>query len=239
MPWLKNSFLVNCFTAHHLQGGFLTAKQDEAYGKFKEAIFNRSFKPGQFLTQAEIVKKLDISLGPLRDAMKRLEWEELILVIPQRGLQIALPNIMSIKEAFQVRIILEKEAVRCFTRSPSQTILEKLETATRELAGKRPNSFPDNGILSNALDVEIALHVTLINEMKNDQLRNFYQVVFDKVRLAWLATSYTQEIVQPVMEEHLEIISAIRCGEPEKSAMAMEKHLILSLRRIMGVSEHL
>ena len=239
MLWLKNLLLVNCFPVHHQQGGFLTAKQDEAYSKFKEAIFNRSFKPGQFLTQAEIVKKLDISLGPLRDAMKRLEWEELIFVIPQRGLQIALPSVKDIKEAFQLRIIFEKEAVRCYAKNPSQAILEKLETATRELVDKHPNSFPDNGILSNALDVEIALHVTLINEMKNDQLRNFYQVVFDKVRLAWLATSYTQEIVPPVMEEHLKIIRAIRFGEPEKAAMAMEKHLILSLRRIMGVSEHL
>ena len=96
----------------------MTAKRDEAYDKFREAIFRRIFKPGQFLTQAEIVKKLGMSLGPLRDAIKRLEWEELVLVAPQRGLRIVLPNIKDIKEAFQLRIILEREAVRNFTRAP-------------------------------------------------------------------------------------------------------------------------
>lgn len=217
----------------------MTAKQDEAYGKFKEAIFNRTFKPGQFLTQAEIVKKLDLSLGPLRDAMKRLEWDELILVIPQRGLQIVLPNIKDIKEAFQLRIIFEKEAVRCFTRNPSQTILGKLESATRQLVSEHPNSSQSNGILNTALDVDHFLHMTLIDEMGNNQLRKFFQIVFDKVRLAWIATSYTQDIIQPVMEEHIQIIRAIKGGEPEKAAKAVEKHLIVSLRRIMGVSDNL
>jgi len=117
----------------------VTVKRDEAYQKFRNAIFNRTFKPGQFLTQAEIIKELGISLGPLRDAAKRLEWEELILLIPQRGLQIALPNIN------------------------------------------------------------------------------------------------TQNIIQPVMEEHLDVIEAVKFGNPELAAQAMEKRLNQSLRSIMGV----
>jgi len=213
----------------------VTVKRDEAYHKFRNAIFNRTFKPGQFLTQAELIKELGISLGPLRDASKRLEWEELILVIPQRGLQIALPNIKNIKEAFQLRMILEKEAVRSFTRNPSKAVLEKLESATRKLALNRPASSQAEGILNSALDVDYSLHIALIDEMKNDQLRNFYQVIFDKVRVAWLATSYTQEIITPVMEEHIDVIEAIKFGDPELAAQAMEKHLNQSLRRIMGV----
>ena len=217
----------------------MTVKRNEAYRKFREAIFSRTFQPGQFLTQVEIVNKLGISLGPLREAMKRLEWEDLILVIPQRGIQITLPSIKDIKEAFQLRIIFEKEAVRCFTKSPSQTILGKLESTTHQLASKRPNSYPSNGILSAAFDVDYFLHMTLIDEMGNSQLRNFFQIVFNKVRLAWIATSYTQDIIQPVMEEHIQIIKAIKSGEPEKAAKAVEKHLIASLRRIMGVSDNL
>jgi DNA-binding GntR family transcriptional regulator len=217
----------------------LTAKQNEAYSKLHEAIFSRIYQPGQFLTQAEIVKGLGISLGPLREAMKRLEWEDLIVVIPQRGIQIAMPNIKDIKEAFQLRTIFEKEAVRSFTRNPSKNILEKMESATRQLAGKQPNSSQSNGILTNALDLEYFLHMTLIDEMGNNQLRNYFQIVFNKVRLAWIATSYTQEIIQPVMKEHIQIINAIKGGDPEKAAKAVEKHLIISLRRIMGVSDNL
>ena len=213
----------------------MSTKREEAYHKLREAIFSRTFKPGQFLTQSEIVKELGISMGPLRDAIKRLEFEELVCVIPQRGLQIALPNIKDIKEAFQLRIILEKEAVRSFTRNPSRTILDKLRTATRELAGKCPDPSRARGILSHALEIDYSLHVTLINEMKNDQLNNFYRLVLDKVRIAWMAASYTKEIVQPVMKEHMEIIEAIKRGDRELAARAMEDHLNQSLRRIMGV----
>ena len=213
----------------------MTVKRDEAYQKFRAAIFNRTFKPGQFLTQAQIIKELGISLGPLRDAAKRLEWEALILVIPQRGLQIALPNIRNIKEAFQLRIILEKEAVRCFTKNSSRAVLEKLESATRKLAAKRSEPSQSEGILNDALEVDYSLHIALIDEMKNDQLRNFYQVIIDKVRVAWLSTSYTREIIRPVMEEHIEVIEAVKSGDPELAAQAMEKHLNQSLRRIMGV----
>jgi DNA-binding GntR family transcriptional regulator len=213
----------------------MTAKREKAYNKFRDAIFNRIFKPGQFLTQAELSKKLDISLGPLRDAIKRLEWEELVFVIPQRGLQIALPNIKEIKEAFHFRIILEKEAVRHFTKSPSQTVLEKLETATHELAKKHQEISPEDTILNQALDLDYSLHEMLINELKNNQLKQFYQVVFDKIRIAWIANSYTREIVKPVMEEHIQVIDAIKKGDPELAAQVMEHHLNQSLRRIMGV----
>ena len=41
------------------------------------------------------------------------------------------------------------------------------------------------------------------------------------------------------MKEHIQIINAIKGGDPEKAAKAVEKHLIISLRRIMGVSDNL
>ena len=213
----------------------MTAKREKAYNKFRTAIFSRTFKPGQFLTQAEISKKLNISLGPLRDAIKRLEWEELVFVIPQRGLQIALPNIKDIKEAFQFRIILEKEAVRYFTKHPSQAVLVKLESATHALAKKHQAMSLEENILNQALDLDYSLHEMLINELKNNQLKQFYQVVFDKIRIAWIVNSYTHKIVKPVMEEHIQIIDAIKTGDPKLAAHVMERHLNQSLRRIMGV----
>ena len=59
-----------------------------------------------------MAKLLDVSIGPLREAIQQLMWEELVHVHPQRGIQIAQTNIKQVREAFQLRKILEKEAVR-------------------------------------------------------------------------------------------------------------------------------
>jgi DNA-binding GntR family transcriptional regulator len=213
----------------------MTTKSDNAYHKVRNAIFRGDFLPGQFLTQAEIVEKLGMSVGPLRDAMKRLAWEELVDVIPQRGLQIVLPNLKDIKEAFQLRIFFEKEAVRTFTQNPKPALLRKLETATHKLVSKPNNIVPPNDVLSHALDLEYSLHMTFINEMKNDQIKKYFRIIFDKIRLTWIAASYTQEIIQPVMDEHMDVIRAAKRENPDRAAKAIEVHLNNSLKRIMGL----
>ncbi|HVJ74668.1 MAG TPA: GntR family transcriptional regulator [Casimicrobiaceae bacterium] len=111
--------------------------REVAYERFKAQLFKRNLVPGQFVSQGELCELLDVPLGPTREALKRLEAESLVRLIPQRGIQIADIGVTLIREAFEFRTVLELAAVRRFTESADLATVEKLaKLALRdELAG--------------------------------------------------------------------------------------------------------
>ena len=109
--------------------------REVAYERFKAQLFKRNLVPGQFVSQGELCALLDVPLGPTREALKRLEAESLVRLIPQRGIQIADIGVTLIHEAFEFRAILELAAVRHFAQT----------AATRP----SPNSNADTRAISN------------------------------------------------------------------------------------------
>ena len=84
--------------------------RERAYDVFTEQLLRSEIKPGQFVTQRELVALTGQSLGAIRELIPRLEAEGLIVTVPQRGLQILPLDITLIRNAFQFRLILEREA---------------------------------------------------------------------------------------------------------------------------------
>src|SRR5829696_1899801 len=103
--------------------------RERAYGVFTEQLLRSEIKPGQFVTQRELVALTGQPLGAIRELIPRLEAEGLIVTIPQRGMQVAHVDLSLIRNAFQFRLILEREAVAAFTRDASDAAIALLRDA--------------------------------------------------------------------------------------------------------------
>ena len=66
-----------------------TKLRDKAYVEFTRHLFERDVRPGQFVSQRELVALTGLPLGAIRELIPRLEAEGLIVTVPQRGMQIA------------------------------------------------------------------------------------------------------------------------------------------------------
>ena len=129
--------------------------REVAYERFKAQLFKRNLVPGQFVSQGELCELLDVPLGPTREALKRLEAESLVRLIPQRGIQIADIGVTLIREAFEFRTVLEVAAVRRFTASASAETLDKLERDTHGMLERMASTTePDSRMLDAALQVD-------------------------------------------------------------------------------------
>jgi len=113
--------------------------RERAYESFTHHLLSRDVRPGQFISQRRLVELTGLPLGAIREAIPRLEAEGLIKTVPQRGLQVAHIDINLIREAFQFRIFLEKEAVALFTRSASDAAIAKLLKQHRDIAEAAEN----------------------------------------------------------------------------------------------------
>ena len=209
-----------------------------AYETFKRRLFDRTLSPGAFVTQRELCEILEIPMGAVREALKRLEAEGLINLLPQRGVQIADINVRFINEAFQFRLLIEQEAVRRMARVPNKSFLTELSSRTSDVLGTaRSATASDDALMSEGMKVDLDLHVALIANFENSLIRDTYQTIEDRVRLIRLNGSYTSDRLAIAMEEHLDIIAALLSSDEEASVAALKTHLTTSWKRALGKDE--
>ena len=209
--------------------------REVAYERFKAQLFKRNLVPGQFVSQGELCALLDVPLGPTREALKRLEAESLVRLIPQRGVQITDIGVSLIRDAFEFRTILELAAVRRFVDNADEATLERLERTTRSTLDRLTSSNePDTRLLDAALQVDWTMHTLMIESMDNQILLTAHQQNFDKIRMIRLH-GRSPRYLPLAMEEHLAVIDAMRRKDADAAADALKEHLGCAERRALGL----
>jgi DNA-binding GntR family transcriptional regulator len=209
--------------------------REVAYERFKTQLFKRNLVPGQFVSQGELCDLLDVPLGPTREALKRLEAESLVRLIPQRGIQITDIGVTLIREAFEFRTILESAAVRRFVVTADDATLEALETATRTMLDRlATNADADTRLVDAALEVDWRMHDMIVESVGNRILTQAHRQNFDKIRMIRLH-GRSPRYLPLAMEEHLAAIQAMRRRDADAAAGALEHHLACAQRRALGL----
>src|SRR5688572_1839831 len=234
---------------HRLQSGGANVRADDAmkkakprslmrevaYERFKTQLFKRNLVPGQFVSQGELCELLDVPLGPTREALKRLEAESLVRLIPQRGIQIADIGVTLIREAFEFRTVLEVAAVRRFTASASKETIDKLERDTRGMLERMASATePDSRMLDAALQVDWTMHDMVVEAMGNRIMTAAHRQNFDKIKMIRLH-GRSPRYLPLAMEEHLAVIQAMQRRDPDEAGAAIERHLLAAERRALGL----
>ncbi|HEX4883701.1 MAG TPA: GntR family transcriptional regulator [Casimicrobiaceae bacterium] len=208
--------------------------REVAYERFKTQLFKRNLVPGQFVSQGELCELLDTPLGPTREALKRLEAESLVKLIPQRGIQITDIGVTLIREAFEFRTILEIAAVRRFAESADAATLDKLEESTRALRERLAAGEVDARMLDAALQVDWKMHDLIVESVGNRILTTAHRQNFDKIRMIRLH-GRSPRYLPLAMEEHLAVIEALQRRDADAAAAALGHHLASAQRRALGL----
>ena len=199
--------------------------REQAYQSFTARLLARDIRPGQFVSQRELVGITGLSLGAIRELIPRLEADGLIKTVPQRGMQIAHVDLNLIRNAFQFRLILEKEAVMHFVETASDDELAALRqvhqaTLTEAERGVTPD------LLRRAQQMDWDLHDLMIDRLGNDIISSAYRVNSIKIRLIiFERVRMLPELVVSVMNEHLPIIKALQRRDPTAAVAAIEAHI--------------
>ncbi len=89
----------------------VTTLRDEIYGQIKEAILDGGLKPGEKLNIDALSEKVGRSRTPVREAILKLEQEDLVERLPQGGFMVSCFSARDIEEIFGIRVVLEGYAV--------------------------------------------------------------------------------------------------------------------------------
>jgi DNA-binding GntR family transcriptional regulator len=208
-----------------------------AYRQFKDALLTGRIKSGTVVSQSELVRMLAVPISPLREAIQVLEAEGLLTVLPRSGIRIVQPDLELIKNAYQLRRLLEREAVIKFTLNCTKTTLDEWEQRHVALVEAVNNGLDQPDIGQRVDEVDYGFHFELIGALRNPIIDEVYRRTMERLVLIRLdrASALTPLLVKVSMAEHLKVIAAMKRQDPDGAAAAMDEHLIIAMHRGMGV----
>ena len=207
----------------------------QAYDRFQQQLLAARIRPGQFVSQRELAALTGLPLGAIREVIPRLEAEGLLRTVPQRGLQIANVDVRLVRNAFQLRAILEKEAAAQFAVTVTDAQLDALERAHRDVVAQAARGVTA-ALLDHAQAVDWGLHDMMIDALGNEIVSAIYRVNSLRIRLIRLdRVTLTADSLAPAMDEHLALLAALRTRDPRRAVAAIEAHLTHARNRALGL----
>lgn len=211
--------------------------RDQAYHAFIQHLLEQRLRPGQFVTQRELAALTDQSLGAVREMIPRLEADGLLRAIPQRGLQIATLDLTMMREAFQLREVIECAALAHFVRTvPDSTIAIQQGLLEQVVSAARKGITP--ALLARAQAVDWGLHDALVDSLGNGLIADIHRVNAVRIRLIMQdRVTLTPDRLPPAMAEHATILGALARRDADAALAGLHAHLNRARNRALALDD--
>ncbi|GED68450.1 GntR family transcriptional regulator [Brevibacillus reuszeri] len=193
---------------------------ERVYLYLRDKIVHNSLKPGSRIDYDELMAELGVSRTPVRDALNRLQIDNLIEVRPRSGTFVSTPNKKAIEDLYNVRKPLESTAVELAAPHLSDesylALLEEAERAEVELKKGNPDVFFAH---------DRHFHRTLISHSDNSRLIAIMDSL--EVQVKWFGIIMTKNLDRPyrAIEMHKSIVHAMRDNKIDEARQLMELHI--------------
>ncbi|MDR6998840.1 GntR family transcriptional regulator [Neobacillus niacini] len=195
--------------------------EELVYKKIKLSIYKRFIRPGSQLVEAAIAKKLNVSRTPVRAAIKKLEHDGFVQVTPNRGAFVIKPTAEEMKDAYSVRLLLEKQSAGLAAERISKEHIEKLY----KLINEEERTF-DHRDTDNYYKMNDSFHLIIAEASQNKLLLEYVKDIVSRTTIYVILFDPLDTLeFNPSIEEHIAIVKALESGDKLEAEKAMEKHL--------------
>ena len=204
-------------------------RRSQIAATLREAIFGGQLAPGTALVETKLAQHFGVSRGPLREAIRELSEEGLLLNKPYVGTYVVELDEKTLTEAYELRRVLERYAY--------ETIWDRRDEAfRRELRLRHSNLIEavDSGDLASEIGAEMTFHRLPYEHSDNGVLLEMWETLSQKIRLGF--TLYQTAIGQAVSSRHAHKTFVSRALGDDLDAMRKEidVHIEAGLRSVLG-----
>ena len=202
--------------------------RDVVFNTLRQAILKGELKPGERLMEIALAEKLGVSRTPIREAMRKLELEGLVVMIPRRGAQVANITEKDLNDVLEVRIALENVAIEKACTRMSEEDMGRLWLAAKEFERTMAE-----GNLVRLAEADVAFHEIIYrasdNKRLNQVLNNLREQIY-RYRVEYLKEEETRNVL---VKEHEELTKAIRQRDVKKAQEISFQHIENQRRAII------
>ena len=203
--------------------------RDVVFNTLRQAILKGELKPGERLMEIQLANKLGVSRTPVREAIRKLELEGLVLMIPRKGAEVAEITRQDMEDVLEVRTALEELAVKDACDHITDAQLSELKKASNEFK----KALLEGKDLVTCADADMHFHDVILSATNNrrliQMLNNLSEQMY-RYRMEYLKDERTHKTL---IEEHDAIRRALKKHDKVKAGAAIRVHIDNQKRSIL------
>lgn len=194
--------------------------RDVVFNTLRKAILTGRLKPGERLMEVHLASKLGVSRTPIREAIRKLELEGLVIMIPRRGAEVAQITEKSLKDVLEVRRALDALSVELacdrITEEEIHTLKEACDDFETAVRGK------DASVIAKA---DVALHDIIVKATGNQRLQQLVNNLAEQMYRYRFVYIKDESQHDKLIAEHKEIFESIADRDKERASKAAKIHI--------------
>lgn len=186
----------------------------------REAIRTGALKPGERLMEIQLAEELGVSRTPVREAIRKLELEGYVIMMPRRGTYVASLSIRDVNEVFEIRTSLDSLASGLAAERITEEELERLKRLLALIG-----AYIEQNDMDKIVETDTEFHDLLYQVSRNTRLVGIiFNLREQLTRFRSASMSYPGRLKE-TLEEHSRIVDAIADGDVERAQKAAEDHM--------------
>ncbi len=200
----------------------------------RQAIIDGTFSPGERLMEIQLADEMGVSRTPVREAIRKLELEGFVVMIPRRGTYVADISIKDITEIYEIRTCLDVLAAGLAAERITDEELEILNGYLLEIGQHVANMD-----MEKIVEVDTAFHDVLYTASRNERLRSIINNLREQMTgIRGRSMSYPGRLIE-TMDEHRNLVDSIASRDVERAQHAARVHIENAEHTLMlSLTEH-
>jgi DNA-binding GntR family transcriptional regulator len=199
----------------------MTSLSQQAYEQIRQLIIDGGIGVDEVVSERGLSERLGLGRTPVREALKDLERDQLLSVIPGRGAMVKQLTFQEVREIYEIRLGIE--GIACYLaaeRGPTPELREFAAIFARHLADATIDTPEIQRVGSR-------FHDAIFESARNRHLSRIYNGLRDQIGLTLRMTRdhHDDARIRATIAEHLEILKAIEAGDPDLAQRTIYRHL--------------
>lgn len=203
---------------------------DDVADRLRDAILSGNFQPGEPLREEQLAASLDVSRGPVREALVQLEREGLVIVRRHRGATVARLSQADAEEVYSLRLALERLAVQRAVVSATETdfaAMEDILDAFRSASVGEPTA-------KEIADLDVRFHDLIYRAAHHQRLYDCWANLRSQTFLFLLSRNVANADFREVtVQSHKDLLDILRSRDPVRAGIEIENHLLGAYERVV------
>lgn len=194
--------------------------RDVVFNTLRQAILTGELKPGERLMEIHLANQLGVSRTPIREAIRKLELEGLVIMIPRRGAEVAQITEKSLKDVLEVRKALDALCV--------ELACDRITEEEKQNLKKACDDFEQATITGDATTIaaaDVALHDIIVEATGNKRLIQLINNLSEQMYRYRFEYIKDEQQHTNLVEEHRMIYESIIKQDKGKAAEAAKLHI--------------
>ncbi len=194
--------------------------RDIVFRNLRTAILRGDFQPGERLMENQLAERMGVSRTPIREAIRKLELEGLVVMVPRKGAEVANITEKDIKDVLEVRATLEGLAIRLACENMKPEDVNRLT-----LVNEKFMQAVKSKKMEKVLEWDIAFHDIIFEASGNDKLIQILNNLREQIYRYRMEYIYHIADHRQLVTEHLQIVDALKKKEQELATSLAIAHV--------------